>query len=112
MARSPLLPRRHLSILPEIAPRSVRLAGELDISRIDEVRRGIAAALTEGPGDIELDLSGVTFMDCATVGALITCLHQVRLAGSRLRVCAASAAARRVLDLTGTGEALGLAPTA
>ena len=26
MARSPLLPRRHLSILPEIAPRSVRLA--------------------------------------------------------------------------------------
>ncbi|WP_121250952.1 STAS domain-containing protein [Nocardioides ferulae] len=114
MTRSPLFSRtgRHLSVVTVSDRCLLRFDGELDVARIDDIERQVTGALAEGHREIELDLGDVTFMDCATIGTLISCVREARAAGGTLQICAASPAARRVIDLTRTGDALGLAPAA
>lgn len=90
----------------------LRFAGELDVAHVEDIRRQVSRALADGHREIGLDLAAVTFMDCASLGAMIGCLRQARAAGGRLQIAAASAPVRRVLELTGTGDALGLPPVA
>ncbi|HEX5911885.1 MAG TPA: STAS domain-containing protein, partial [Rubrobacter sp.] len=59
-----------LRILPLAEPRSYSVAGELDAStanQLTEVLRGEGRA----PGDVVLDIAGVTFMDSSGVHVLL-----------------------------------------
>jgi anti-anti-sigma factor len=51
-----------LQVLPTGTPRSVRLVGELDASNADLLLDTLQEELTAG-GDLELDLSGLGFLD-------------------------------------------------
>ena len=79
----------------------ITLAGEHDLSTIDEDNAALTAAIASGDGDVVLDVSGVTFMSAATVG-LIICARQVLECQSRsLTLQSPSKPAKRVLDLCG-----------
>ena len=82
------------------------LTGELDVATVEPLRQRFRAAQGTGQVDFEVDLAGVTFMDCASLGALLWCRRQARLAGGGLVVSEASPVARRLLTLTGTGDLL------
>lgn len=81
----------------------VRLSGEMDISRVDEVRALLLEAVTRtgGPTDIVVDLSGLTFCDSAGLNLLLRARMQAVESGHTLRLTAPSAQMLRLLDITG-----------
>jgi anti-anti-sigma factor len=58
---------------------------------------------------LALDLSGVTFMDCAGISVLLAARRLARLDGGWVRVLQASHRARKVLTLTGLHREFALA---
>lgn len=82
----------------------VRLSGEMDISRVDEVRALLLEAMTRtgGRADIVVDLSGLTFCDSAGLNLLLRARLQVMESGRTLRLAAPSAQMLRLLEITGS----------
>lgn len=79
---------------------TVRLAGEIDITSVDAVRRAVAGMETGAPR-IVLDLSRVTFCDAAGARFLVEACRAASEAGTDLVVCHPQRPVYRVLDLTG-----------
>jgi len=104
-----------------IAPLKVAPGSEVSLSRdhdpgyTGQVTRPQATALLvllrvmdERSARIFLDLSGVSFLDCAGLRALLTTRRRAELRGGFVHPIAVSAAVRRIADLTGMQEALGV----
>lgn len=88
----------------------LRVSGELEIDSAETLRRAVADALG-APGDVVVDLSGTTFIDSTGLASLLAASREVALCDRRLRVHApAGHEARVLIDLSGTGSALGLFP--
>ncbi|MDY7572749.1 STAS domain-containing protein [Actimicrobium sp. CCI2.3] len=83
--------------------RHMRIDGELTIYRADEIKSLLMAALAK-PGDLELDLSGVSDIDTAGL-QLLMLAKKTSLAGATAlhltRHSAAVAEVFELLDLTG-----------
>jgi anti-anti-sigma factor len=85
----------------------VRLEGELDLAS-----RGMLCSLVgERPArDIRIDASGLEFVDCAGLAALLELAHRTRAAGHRFDFTAVSQPLSRLAQLTGTTTRLLSAP--
>ncbi len=81
---------------------TVRVAGELDLLTAPELN----AALAEAPGDVVLDLRGVTFVDSAGLAVLVAQRRARRARGTRLRVERPRPNVVRAFALAGFGPAL------
>ncbi|GAB4254407.1 MAG: hypothetical protein OHK005_21230 [Candidatus Methylacidiphilales bacterium] len=90
--------------------RTLVLAGRLDSRWADHVASAITAALHDGVHSIDLDLTQVSFVSSAGLQALLKAHKQLAAARGHLRISAASAEAKTVLELSGL-ESL-LAPVA
>ena len=77
----------------------VRAAGELDLATAPLLRRAIVSAGSPGPLDVVVDLSGVTFVDAAGLGALLDGSEAVRKGGGDLCLSSPSPMLRRMLRL-------------
>ena len=53
-----------------------------------------------------LDVSGVSFMDCAGLRVLLATRRRAEMRGGCMRLIAASAAVRRIIEPTGAHDAL------
>jgi anti-anti-sigma regulatory factor len=62
--------------------------------------------MREGGARLLLDVSGVSFMDCAGLRVLLTTRRNAELRGGFMRLIAVSRAVRRIMELTGAHEAL------
>lgn len=82
----------------------VRLSGEMDLGRVDEVRALLLEAVTRvgGPADIVVDLSGLTFCDSAGLNLLLRARLQAVESGHALRLAAPNAQMLRLLEITGS----------
>lgn len=80
---------------------AVRIAveGELDLVTAPVLARHLESAVARGRPTVEVDLSGVTFMDVRGVGVLLVAGRSTSAAGSRLFVHSVSDAVRRTLRL-------------
>jgi anti-anti-sigma factor len=79
------------------------VSGELDIAGVEEfIAR--AAALLEDGRDVDLDLSGVTFIDSSGLGALVRVQKAAGSAGRRLRLSDVPRSVARILELTGLSD--------
>jgi anti-anti-sigma factor len=78
--------------------------GELDLASAPELERVLEALITESSAVI-VELSGLTFVDCAGLRPI---QHAVRQAGSlaQVRLSGASPVVRRVLELCGLARNL------
>jgi anti-anti-sigma factor len=88
----------------------VHLTGEVDLAATDMLRallRRQTAGLVR-PRRISVDLSNVTFLDATSLGVLLQAQDQARAEGTDLVVCNAQDFVRRILDLTGLADRLGL----
>src|SRR4051812_31079586 len=87
------------------SPATLAITGEIDVSVSEwfsaEMRRQLAAVSDA----VVLDLSGVTFIDSSGIAVLLAAARTVEV-----RINAASDAARRVIELAGLADALGLTP--
>lgn len=83
----------------------IELVGELDIAAVDRFHTAVGRYL--GRPQVCLDLSALTFLDCAGLAALITAHHQVLCRGGQLVLVRIPRTVRQIIELTGAGEVLG-----
>lgn len=81
----------------------VELAGELDIANADDVR----CILTDVAGStLVVDLSYLTFLDAAGLGAIVGARDRVLDGGNRMVINGGPGIARRVFTLCGLSDLL------
>jgi anti-sigma B factor antagonist len=76
----------------------VTLRGELDIANAADLRAVLSDAVARNPHVIA-DLSDLTFIDCASVGALVRARTRAREAGGDLVLAGARGKVLRVITL-------------
>lgn len=96
--------RGDVSIGADLLRTVVWVGGEHDVATRVNLAVTIAQAAVLDDADIVVDLSGVTFMDASTIGALIDARNGLRASSRSLWVRAPSPRARRVLDLCGLAQ--------
>ncbi|MER7667206.1 STAS domain-containing protein [Kitasatospora sp. NPDC096128] len=87
----------------------VTACGDLDLCTAPELRRSLSAAL-RAYREVVLDLSGVEFMDCSGLGALVHAQNQADRLGARLILRGAGPRVLRLLKLTGLNRRLVVEP--
>lgn len=95
-----------LSVRPAGDDIIVAVSGEVDVCTEGLLQRVLLQIMRERSARIFLDVSGVSFMDCAGLRALLTARRRAELRGGYMRLIATSAAVRRIIELTGAHEAL------
>ena len=91
------------------SPKTVRVAvvGEIDLSNSDVLQARLLHVWSSmHPHHIEIDLAGVTFVDCSALTVLVVLGQAATRAGCRLRITNPQPIVRRVLDLTGLLDVL------
>jgi len=68
----------------ETGQASIAVAGDVDASNADEVRFAILDAAGRSGGKLEVDLSGLTFMDSSGLRAIADAAQESEALGSRL----------------------------
>ena len=81
--------------------RVLRLAGDFDLSNAPQAAEALAGAC-DGAGRVELDLSGVRFMDSSGLHTLVSARRRADRDGCALVVGPVSDEVRQVLELTRT----------
>jgi len=79
----------------------VRLAGDLDVPNRDQLREVFDAMLQIGPRHVIVDLSGLTFADCAGLSVPMALHGWLAERGYALTVTAPQPIVRRLLTITG-----------
>jgi anti-anti-sigma factor len=91
-----------LQVLETNDPRSLRLLGELDHGTAGDFERDVESKVRE-PGDLTMDLSGLSFLDSMGVRAIIRAAQSLHSSGSLILRWPSSAVAR-TLRLAGVGQ--------
>ncbi|MDP9219911.1 MAG: STAS domain-containing protein [Actinomycetota bacterium] len=78
-----------------------RVTGEVDMSTARLLSDAITAADLIPGSDVSLDMSGVAFMDCAGVAALVDIRGAFYQLGIQLRIVNPSRAVERIITLCG-----------
>jgi anti-sigma B factor antagonist len=78
----------------------VTISGEIDILSAPQLRERLLSVIGRHGPQLALDLSGVTFIDCTGINALLSVRRRAELEGGSLRVLRASPCVRRVITLT------------
>ncbi len=92
---------RPMAELPDPHPTVIRVRGDQDLSNVSTLSGVLASATEHGAADVVVDLSGVTFMDASTLGAIVHARHALESRSRSLIVRCPSPCARRLLDLCG-----------
>ncbi|WP_431676199.1 STAS domain-containing protein [Kitasatospora sp. KL5] len=86
----------------DTTPAIVAARGDIDLATAPRLRRVLARAL-KTHRDVVLDLSEVTFIDCAGLGALVEARNLAGRRGGRLVLRGAGPCVVRLIRLTGLG---------
>ena len=90
---------------------SVVVRGEIDVLYVDSLASELAAAADSDAPQVEVDLSGVTFIDSTGINALVKGRRLATASGKQYRVVGSDGFVRDVLKLSGVWDHLtGLAP--
>lgn len=77
------------------------IRGELDISTSARLQQELAALLDAGTERVEIDLSGVVFMDSSALSALVGAHDRANGQSQHLALVSPSPACTKVLGITG-----------
>jgi anti-sigma B factor antagonist len=80
----------------------IDVRGELDLASREVLREALDGVLETGRGDVDVELSGMTFCDSTGLCVLLTAHRELRAAGRRLRLVNPAPAILRLLDLSAT----------
>jgi anti-sigma B factor antagonist len=82
------------------------VAGEVDLSSVDELKAALERAHDEHPAELWLDLTGVDFIDSTGLTAILLAHRQLDDGVRRLAVICPGGSVRRVLELAGLDRAV------
>ena len=80
---------------------NVRVTGEIDLASATELRQRLNSVIAAGAGDIDLDLSDVTFLDSSGLVVLLATRQRLHDDHHRLTVRNPSKPVERVFELSG-----------
>ncbi len=100
-----------LCIRPGDGGTIVAISGEVDLCTESPLQQALLRIIRERSARLMLDVSGVSFIDRAGLRALLATRRRAELRGGFLRLTAASAAVRRIIELTGAQQALAMQRT-
>lgn len=86
----------------------IRPVGDLDLSSAQDLAEAIEAALDADNTEIEVDLSGVSFVDSTGLRILIEATTKAEQRSARLSLTKSGDQFRRLVELTRTAGTLGL----
>ncbi len=90
----------------------VKISGRLVFGReVDRLETTVSDLLKEGPLKVVFDLSALDYVDSSGIGTIVSCLTQIKKAGSELRTAGANPRIKRLLTMTGVDKLLTLYPT-
>lgn len=94
-----------IAVLPSDAgePAQLRAAGELDVESAPGLRAAIEQSVASGATVVELDLSGIEFIDSTGISVLLAARELLAGVGT-LVLAARSGVVDRALELTGLSE--------
>lgn len=78
----------------------VRPSGILDATQANQFRREVSYRLEKKPEILLINLQNVTFIDSSGLGALVSALKMVRMAGAKLFICSINDQVRMLFELT------------
>jgi anti-sigma B factor antagonist len=84
----------------------VEVRGEIDLQSAPRLRDELLRIIRRHGPRVAVDLSGVTFMDCAGINVLPATRRRARLEGGWMQVVRPSPAAGRVISLLGLRDVL------
>jgi anti-sigma B factor antagonist len=87
---------------------TVAAEGEVDVSCASDLRAAINAVLDEGATSLVIDLAQVPYIDSTGIGVLVGAAHRGAEAGISVRVANPQRNVRRVLDMLGVVNELGI----
>ena len=90
---------------------TVSVSGELDQSTAPELRTALAEVLDGRDGGVLVDLSECAFIDSTGLSLLVETKRHLSEESRRFGVCCPDADVRRLLELTGIDQAVGLFDT-
>ena len=96
-----------VGIRPGVPP-VVEICGDIDILSAPRLRDELLQVVRRHGPRLALDLTGVTFLDCAGVNVLLAARRRARLDDGWVRVTRASPRARRTISLLGLQKAFAL----
>jgi anti-anti-sigma factor len=85
----------------------LEVRGEVDLDHAEELREAVLATFSEQPGEVRVDLSGVTFLNSSGIGALLAGTKEAETRGARFSVRNPQPQVRKVIDMVGLTEMLG-----
>lgn len=88
---------------PDGAP-ALAIAGELDISGVDEFLARAGALIDTGADPVDLDLGRMTFIDSSGLGALVRLQRSLTSEGRQLQLLNVPRPVSRLLELTGLSD--------
>jgi anti-anti-sigma factor len=87
----------------------LRVAGELDLGNAEQVRADLHAAIdSRAHRPLRLDLAQLTFIDARGLAVLLDAAAHARRRRVPLSLLNVPDPVRRIIDVTGTGAALGV----
>jgi anti-sigma B factor antagonist len=84
------------------------LTGELDLVSAPRLRNAITSLSGESLDEVVVDLSGLTYIDSVGIGLLVASRRRLDAEGRTFSVRNANPQVRRLLEITGLVEYLGL----
>jgi anti-anti-sigma factor len=97
------LPQLHIdTTYPSPAKVRAAVVGEVDLATAQVLRDRLLNVLhDQAPAVLDVDLAGVTFLDCTGISSLVAVRNAAVRTGHRMRVTHPRPIVHRVLDLTG-----------
>lgn len=89
---------------------TIRLPAEVDIVNAGQVREELLRAINGGPSVLVVDMTGTSLCAAAGIHALMQARSRARAAGIGLRVAVSALIVRRVLEITGIDQQVGVYP--
>ena len=84
------------------------VVGEIDVSCASELRDAVNDLLVEDGSPVEVDLAEVPYIDSTGIGVLVCAAHRAAEAGQAFAVTNPQRNVRRVLDMLGISQELGI----
>lgn len=87
----------------------VAVTGEIDISNADKLRGAINLVLEQPTERVQLDFSGVSYIDSTGIGVLVGAAHHAKERGRGLFITGAQPNVLRVVQLLGVDKEIDIA---
>jgi len=87
------------------------LHGEVDLANFAEVEDALDRAIDDSQEDVVIDCGELIFMDSSGVAVLCRAEERMRAAGRTMHVANANSTTRRLLELLGLLDRMGVEPS-